>query len=98
MNAVDRMVDAVGRGAAWLTLAIVGLMGIDVLMRYAFSIGSVWAHEPEWHLLAPLVLAGMTYALQKGDHVRVDVLYARFTPRRQAMVDVFSSVLAVAMA
>jgi TRAP-type mannitol/chloroaromatic compound transport system permease small subunit len=95
---VDRAVDWVGRAAAWLTLAIVVLMAVDVLLRYGFSIGSVWAQELEWHLLAPLVLFGMTYALQKGDHVRVDIFYARYSPRAQAAVDVFSSLMALAMA
>src|SRR5215218_6063640 len=77
-DAVDRAVDAIGRGTAWLSLAICALMAVDVLLRYAFSVGSVWAQELEWHLLAPLVLAGMTYALQKGEHVRVDIFYARY--------------------
>ena len=95
---VERGLDRVGRAAAWLSLAIAVLMAANVLLRYAFSIGSVWAQELEWHLLAPLVLFGMTYALQKGDHVRVDVLYARYTPRGQAAVDLFSALLAVAMA
>ena len=98
VDRVERIVDAIGRAAAWLTLAIVVLMAIDVLLRYAFSIGSVWSQELEWHLLAPLVLFGMTYALQKGDHVRVDVLYARYPARAKAAVDLVAAVLAVAMA
>jgi TRAP-type mannitol/chloroaromatic compound transport system permease small subunit len=98
ITAVERVVDLVGRTAAWLTLVITLLMAVNVLLRYAFSIGSVWAQELEWHLLAPLVLFGMTYALKQGDHVRVDVLYARFGPRGQAAVDLLSAVLAVAMA
>jgi TRAP-type mannitol/chloroaromatic compound transport system permease small subunit len=96
--AVERVVDLVGRAAAWLTLAVVLLMATNVLLRYAFSIGSVWAQELEWHLLAPLVLFGMTYALKQGDHVRVDVFYARFGARGQAAVDLLSAVLAVAVA
>lgn len=95
---VERGVDRAGRAAAWLTLAIAGLMAANVLLRYGFSIGSVWAQELEWHLLAPLVLVGMTYALQKGDHVRVDVFYAHYPPRAQAAVDLLSAVLAVAIA
>ena len=97
-EAVDRWVDRIGRAAAWLTLTVVVLMAANVLLRYAFSIGSVWSQELEWHLLAPLVLAGMTYALGKGEHVRVDVLYARYTPRAQAAVDVLSALLALAFA
>jgi TRAP-type mannitol/chloroaromatic compound transport system permease small subunit len=96
--AIDRWVDAIGRAASWLTLAIVVLMAANVLLRYTFSIGSVWSQELEWHLLAPMVLAGMTYALGQGEHVRVDVLYARYPPRAQAAVDVLSALLAVAFA
>lgn len=95
---VDRLVDRIGRAASWLTLAIIVLMALNVLLRYAFSIGSVWAQELEWHLLAPLVLFGMTYALNKGEHVRVDVFYARYSKRGQAAVDVVSAVLAAAIA
>ena len=58
-------------------------MAANVLLRYLFSIGSVWAQELEWHLLAPLVLFGMAYALQHGEHVRVDVFYARYSDARQ---------------
>lgn len=95
---IERAVDLTGRAASWLTLAIVVLMAVDVLLRYAFSIGSVWAQELEWHLLAPLVLFGMTYALLKGEHVRVDVFYARYSPRGQAAVDLLAALLAMAMA
>jgi TRAP-type mannitol/chloroaromatic compound transport system permease small subunit len=98
VSVVDRWVDRIGRTASWLTLAIVVLMAANVLLRYAFSIGSVWSQELEWHLLAPMVLAGMTYALAQGEHVRVDVLYAHYPPRRQAAVDVLSALLAVAFA
>jgi len=95
---VDRTIARIGQAASWLTLVIALLMATNVLLRYGFSIGSVWSQELEWHLLAPLVLVGMTYALNKGDHVRVDVSYARYSPRGRAAVDLLSAVLAVALA
>jgi TRAP-type mannitol/chloroaromatic compound transport system permease small subunit len=95
---VDRAVERIGRAAAWLTLAVVLLMAVNVLLRYAFSIGSVWSQELEWHLLAPLVLVGMTYALEQGEHVRVDIFYARYTERAKAAVDLLAGVLALALA
>jgi TRAP-type mannitol/chloroaromatic compound transport system permease small subunit len=98
VTTVERAVDAIGRVASWLSLIIVALMAIDVLLRYSFSIGSVWAQELEWHLLAPLVLFGMTYALLKGEHVRVDVFYARYSARGKAIVDLVSALLAITIA
>ena len=95
---IERAVDLVGRAASWLALVIVVLMAVNVVLRYLFSYGSVWGQELEWHLLAPLILFGIPYALLKGDHVRVDVLYAKFTEKNQLRVEVVSQVLCILIA
>ena len=95
---IERFVDAVGRATSWVTLAIVVLMAINVLLRYLFSVGTVWSQELEWHLLVPLVLFGMSYALRHGDHVRVDIVYSRFSGRTKALVDLVSALLTAAIA
>jgi TRAP-type mannitol/chloroaromatic compound transport system permease small subunit len=92
---IERAVDLVGRAASWLALAIVVLMATNVVLRYAFSYGSVWAQELEWHLLTPLIMFGIPYALLKGDHVRVDVFYAKFPEKSRLRVDVVSQVLCI---
>jgi TRAP-type mannitol/chloroaromatic compound transport system permease small subunit len=92
---IERAVDLLGRAASWLALAIVVVMATNVVLRYAFSYGTVWAQELEWHLLTPLIMFGIPYALLKGDHVRVDVLYAKFTARNQLRVEVVSQVLCI---
>ena len=92
---IERAVDLVGRATSWLALVIVVVMATNVVLRYLFSFGSVWAQELEWHLLAPLILFGIPYALLKGDHVRVDVLYAKFTEKNQLRVEVVSQVLGI---
>ena len=91
--AIERFVDATGRATSWIALAIVVLMATNVLLRYLFRTGSVWSQELEWHLLAPLILFGMSYAMQKGEHVRVDIVYGRFSPRAKAAVDFISAML-----
>jgi len=97
-DGIERVVDLVGRATSWLALVIVVLMAVNVVLRYLFSIGSVWAQELEWHLLAPLIMFGIPYALLKGDHVRVDVLFEKFTPLKQQYVEVVSQVLGIAIA
>jgi TRAP-type mannitol/chloroaromatic compound transport system permease small subunit len=92
---IERAVDLIGRAASWLALVIVVVMSVNVVLRYLFSYGSVWAQELEWHLLAPLILFGIPYALLKGDHVRVDVLYAKFSVKNQLRVEVVSQVLCI---
>ena len=94
---IDRLVEVIGEWTSWLTLAIVVLMAVNVLLRYLFSTGSVWAQELEWHLLVPLILFGMSYALRHGEHVRVDILYGRFSDRAKVQVDLLSAVLGIAI-
>jgi TRAP-type mannitol/chloroaromatic compound transport system permease small subunit len=94
---IEGVIDLLGRATSWIALGIVLLMAVNVLLRYLFSEGSVWAQELEWHLLAPLILFGMSYALLHGEHVRVDVLYAHFGPRTKLLVDLLSAVLCIAI-
>ena len=95
---IERAVDLIGRATSWLALVIVVLMAVNVVLRYLFSVGSVWAQELEWHLLAPLIMFGIPYALLKGDHVRVDVFFEKFTRKNQYRVESGSQVLGILIA
>ena len=95
---IEALIDAGGRATLYLTLVMIGLVAVNVLLRYSLSFGSVWSQELEWHLLATIILLGMSYALQRGENVRVDVFYANFTPRAKFVVNLASGVLTLAIA
>jgi TRAP-type mannitol/chloroaromatic compound transport system permease small subunit len=95
---IEGLIDAVGRATLYLCLAMIGLVALNVLLRYSLSVGSVWSQELEWHLLAAVILLGMGYAIQRGDNVRVDVFYADFSPRAKFIVNLVSDVLLLAIA
>ena len=95
---IEGFIDRIGTLTAWIALVMIGLVATNVLLRYAFSFGSVWAQELEWHLLAALILLGMSHALQRGDNVRVDIFYARYSPRVKRVVDLVSALLLIALA
>jgi TRAP-type mannitol/chloroaromatic compound transport system permease small subunit len=44
-------------------------------------------------LLAGMILLGMSYAIQRGDNVRVDLFYAGFSAQKKFMVDLLSVLL-----
>jgi TRAP-type mannitol/chloroaromatic compound transport system permease small subunit len=92
-DVIDAFIDFVGRATSWLALALALVMGSNVLLRYGFSIGSIWMQEFEWHILVPICVFGMSYALLKGEHVRVDVVFQYFSPRAKLGVEVLTSVL-----
>ncbi|MFN3661667.1 TRAP transporter small permease subunit [Yoonia sp.] len=83
--------------AAWLCLVLVLLVAGDVFARYLFNTGAVWAQELQWHLISPIALFGMSYALFAGEQVRVDVLYERFPPRVQQVIEVIGGVLIIVL-
>lgn len=90
---IDWLNGAVGRGNAWLSGLLVGLVCFDVLMRYAFRTTHAWLMELEWHLFAILFLVGAAYTLRQDRHVRVDVFYARMSARDRAWVDFVGTLL-----
>jgi TRAP-type mannitol/chloroaromatic compound transport system permease small subunit len=95
---IEALIDLIGRATLYVALAMIALVATNVLLRYSLSLGSVWAQELEWHLLAALILFGMSYSLQRGDNVRVDVFYANFSPRAKFVVNVVSNVLLLLIA
>jgi TRAP-type mannitol/chloroaromatic compound transport system permease small subunit len=98
VHRIEAFIDLCGRAAQYLTLAMIALVATNVLLRYAFSLGSVWAQELEWHMLAAVILLGMSYSLQRGDNVRVDVFYANFKPRSKFIVNLLSGLLLLLIA
>jgi TRAP-type mannitol/chloroaromatic compound transport system permease small subunit len=97
VDAIDAVVDRVGQLSAVAVAALVVVMASNVLLRYGFSLGSVWAQELEWHLMSPIALIGAAYALRHGEHVRVDVLYARFPERAKAAIDLLAGLAGLAV-
>ncbi len=93
----DKLVGQAGRLTAWLGLGLVLLVAFNVLARYLFAFGTVALQELEWHLLAVTMLIGMSYTLNRGEEVRVDILYAQFGPRAQMLVRLLSAVLTLAV-
>jgi len=96
-DGIDTFIDVVGRITAWSSFALAVVMGSNVLLRYGFSYGSVWAQELEWHLMAPICLFGMSYALRHGEHVRVDVLYDSFSLKTKELVNLIAAILAMTL-
>jgi len=94
-DAIDRFTDWIGQATAWTCLAIVLIVAFNVLLRYFFRIGPMSLQELEWHLMSPIALIGMSYALRHGDHVRVDIFFDGFSPKLQAVIDLIAAIMMV---
>jgi TRAP-type mannitol/chloroaromatic compound transport system permease small subunit len=94
-DGLDSLIDRIGRITGWCSFAIVLVMAYNVLLRYFFRTGSVAMQELEWHLMAPICLLGLSYAILKDGHVQVDILYGQFPERVQRIIQFVSAVLVV---
>jgi TRAP-type mannitol/chloroaromatic compound transport system permease small subunit len=90
---IDTMNEWIGRGVAWVTLALVLVVFIDVVMRYLFNTSFVFTQELEWHLFGFIFLIGAGYTLLKDGHVRVDIIYQRLGLKGRAWINLFGVLL-----
>ncbi len=92
-SAIDRFSRFLGHATAWLTLVMVVVTFGVVVLRYAFDLGFIWLQESVTWMHAAVFMLGAAYTLQKNEHVRVDVFYRDFDPRRRALVDLMGVIL-----
>ena len=82
-----------GNIAAALLITLVLLIVFNVIMRYLFRASSIGLEELSWHIYAAVFLLAIPFALKTESHVRVDLLYERFSPKTQALIDLVGSVV-----
>ena len=88
---LDGVNRSVGLVVAWLALAMVLVTFVVVVLRYVFDSGSIALQESVTYMYAILFMLGAAYTLQQDGHVRVDILYQRFSRRARAWVDLLGS-------
>lgn len=93
---VGQLNEFVGKLAGWLASVLVLLICYDVAMKFFFNYSNAAIFELEWHLFALIFLLGAPYTLKNDRHVRVDVFYSNFSPKRKAWVNLLGVVLFLA--
>ena len=88
---IDALSTAVGRAVAWCLVFMVLAEFALVLMRYVLGVGSIWLTEAIVYAHATVFMTAAAWTLQRGGHVRVDILYVDASPRRRALVDLFGA-------
>lgn len=90
---IDALSERVGQFAKWLVLICVLISSGNALSRKLFGLSSNAWLEIQWYLFSAIFLLGAAYTLKRNEHIRIDLLISRLTPRRQAMVDIAGGLL-----
>ncbi|WP_319519613.1 TRAP transporter small permease subunit [uncultured Martelella sp.] len=83
---VDGFNRVVGRIAMWLIFVMMGILLWSSVSKTFFN-PSLWTLEMAQFVMTAYYLVGGAYSLQLDSHVRMDLIYGRWSPRQRAIVD-----------
>jgi len=89
---IDWLNERVARGAFWLVLIMAIISAGNASYRFVFNDSSNGLLEIQWYLFAAVFLLCSPYTLQKNEHVRIDVLAGKLSPRGLAVIDIIGTV------
>ena len=81
-----------GEYVAWWSLMAVFVYYYEVIARFVFNSPTNWVHESMFLMFGMQYMLSGAYAYREDQHVRVDVIYAKFSPRGKAIADIITSV------
>ena len=90
---VDGALSAIGRAASWLWMALLGVVVVNVALRYLFDEGRIELEELQWHLNALAFLLAIAYGYRVDAHIRIDLVFNRLAPRRKAWIEFYGTLL-----
>lgn len=95
---IDTFTEWIGRQLVWIVTVMISIGFLNVLARYigrffGTRLTSNAFIEVQWYLFSILFFLGFAYILKHNLNVRVDFIYAKLTPKQQALVDLIGHVL-----
>ncbi|MBV6272933.1 TRAP transporter small permease subunit [Alcaligenaceae bacterium CGII-47] len=87
---VDKINRIIGRFAMYFVLIMMAGFLYSAIMRSLFNVHINWLMEAAQFLLSAYYLLGGGYSMQLDSHVRMDLFYSRWSPKRRATVDAFT--------
>ncbi|MFH1982626.1 MAG: TRAP transporter small permease subunit [Pseudomonadota bacterium] len=93
LRAIDSISEWSGRICSFLVYIGIIMLVFEVIARYFFSSPTVWAHGYSQRLFGSYFVLIGAYTLLKNGHVRIDILYQRFSLRKRAFFDILNYIM-----
>jgi TRAP-type mannitol/chloroaromatic compound transport system permease small subunit len=88
---VDALNRRVGRLVMYLVFVMMGLLLYSSITKY-FFIPPIWTLEVAQFSMAAYYLLGGGYSMQLDSHVRMDLLYGRWSPKTKGFTDSITAI------
>src|SRR4051812_40863435 len=89
---IDALNESIRKAVAWPRPPAALVCTAAATARYALNIGSNAWLEMQWYLNAAVFLLVAAWTLKRNEHVRIDVIAGRLSPRAQAWIDIVGSI------
>ena len=90
---VDRLNAAIGRYLSVMVWAIAIVCAVVVVLRYVFLISFTWMQELYVWIHAIVFLTAASFAMLVNAHVRVDILYNKWSLKTRAIVEILGAIV-----
>ncbi|MFC1878268.1 TRAP transporter small permease subunit [Thermodesulfobacteriota bacterium] len=95
VHAVESTNKFVGKFSMYLVFAMIGILLYEPITRNLFGVSSIWAVEMAQFTMAAYYLLGGGYSMMLKGHVRMDLLYGRWSDKKKAKVDVITGLFLI---
>ncbi len=94
LHAIDRINDFLGgKVMHWFTAVLVLVLTFEVTSRHIFNAPTMWANQLSMMLTGAIIAMGWGFVHLKGEHVRVDIFYTKYSPKTKAVIDIIGYVI-----
>ncbi len=97
-HGIDRISEFLGKISIYLIIALLAVGFYNVVMRYVGrfigqNLSSNRLIEIQWYMYSVIFFLIFAYNVKHDVNVRVDILYAKWSPKRKAWVDLLGTLL-----
>lgn len=93
---LDPLVRGIGKLSSYIWIVLVAVITVNVLLRYVVGKGLIEFEEAQWHLYAVGFMLALAWGVEADDHVRIDVISARFSFRARCWIELVGILIALA--
>lgn len=95
VRTIDATNKAVGKFSQYLVFAMMGVLLYESISRTLFNQPHIWVVEVAQFTMAAYYLLGGGYSMILKGHVRMDLLYGRWSVKTRAIVDLITAVVLI---
>ena len=95
VRTVDAVNKVVGTFSMYLVFMMIAILLYEPIARNLFGVSSIWSVEMAQFTMAAYYLLGGGFSMILRGHVRMDLLYGRWSKKKKASYDVFTGLFMI---